>query len=142
MGFNVPKLHSRPTPQLIERGAIELIAQTDPNDPGGLTERTVRKIMTLQGVLQPHQIISLFDIGGATLAMGDHADHIHVGFSPGGTVNGKGRVATGERGKSVLSKKDWHRVFDHLGKIENPEVPSQPSAYAIKVPKKSAKKGD
>lgn len=125
----------------VDIGAINGKRTYDTNEPGGLTERTVRKIMTLQGVLQPHQIISLFDIGGATLAMGDHADHIHVGFSPGGQVNRKGRVASGERGESVLSKKDWHRVFDHLGKIENPEVPSQPSAYAIKVPK-GAKKGD
>lgn len=31
--------------------------------------------------LAPHQVISLFDLGGATLAMGDHDDHIHVGYS-------------------------------------------------------------
>jgi hypothetical protein len=31
--------------------------------------------------LAPHQVISLFDLGGATLAMGDHGDHIHVGYS-------------------------------------------------------------
>lgn len=31
--------------------------------------------------LGPHQVISLFDLGGATLAMGDHGDHIHVGYS-------------------------------------------------------------
>jgi len=27
-------------------------------------------------------------------------------------------------------------IFDHLGKIKNPDVPTQPSAYAIKVNKK------
>ncbi len=31
--------------------------------------------------LGPHQVISLFDLGGATLSMGDHGDHIHVGYS-------------------------------------------------------------
>ena len=31
--------------------------------------------------LAPSQVISLFDLGGATLAMGDHDDHIHVGYS-------------------------------------------------------------
>lgn len=31
--------------------------------------------------LAPHQVISLFELGGATLAMGDHGDHIHVGYS-------------------------------------------------------------
>lgn len=109
------------------------------NDPGDLTERTVRKIMTLQGTLNPDQIISLFDIGGSTLAMGDHADHIHVGFAPGFGVNPRGKVA--KSSESILRKKDWFRVFDHLGEIENPEVPSQPSAYAIKV-KKGKKSGD
>jgi hypothetical protein len=104
------------------------------NKPGGLMEDAVRKIMTLQGILGPDQIISLFDIGGATLAMGDHADHIHVGFKPGGSVNSKGRLK-GSKGARI-SKKDWYRIFDRLGKIENPDVPTQPSAYAIKVNKK------
>lgn len=103
------------------------------NKPGGLMEKSVRKIMTLQGTLNPDQIISLFDIGGATLAMGDHADHIHVGFQPGYGINTRGKIA--RSGESILSKKDWFRVFDHLGEIENPDVPSQPSAYAIKVKK-------
>jgi hypothetical protein len=91
--------------------------------------------MTLQGILEPHQIISLFDIGGATLAMGDHNDHIHVGFRPGAGINANGKVGKGTKG-ATLSKKDWYRVFDHLGKIKNPDVATQPSAYAIKVNKK------
>lgn len=108
------------------------------NEPGGLMEKTVRKIMTLQGVLEPHQIISLFDIGGATMAMRDHADHIHVGFRSGGKINRNGKV----RGGTRISKKDWYRVFDHLGKIKNPEVPTQPSAYAIRVNKKASRARD
>lgn len=31
-------------------------------------------------ILAPHQVISLFDLGGATLRMSDHGDHIHVGY--------------------------------------------------------------
>jgi hypothetical protein len=31
--------------------------------------------------LAPHQVISLFDLGGSTLSMGDHGDHIHLGYS-------------------------------------------------------------
>ncbi|MGK2877224.1 MAG: lytic murein transglycosylase [Solirubrobacterales bacterium] len=119
----------------LDIAAINGKAMISNNTPGGLMEDVVRKIMTLQGVLEPHQIISLFDIGGATLAMGNHADHIHVGFRPGGSINRNGKVAKGSTG-SRISKKDWYRVFDHLGTIENPEVPTQPSAYAIKVNKK------
>jgi hypothetical protein len=101
------------------------------NKPGGLMEKGVRKIMTLQGVLEPHQIISMFDIGGATMAMGDHNDHIHVGFRSGGKINKNGKTRGGQR----ISRKTWLRLFDHLGKIKNPDVPTRPSAYAIKVNK-------
>jgi hypothetical protein len=124
----------------VDIAAINGQAMNANNKPGGLMEEVVRKIMTLQGVLQPHQIISLFDIGGATLSMNDHADHIHVGFRPGYGINKNGKVAKGSK-KSILSKKDWYRVFDHLGTIENPTVPTQPSAYALKV-KKHVKGGD
>src|SRR4029079_14747477 len=49
-------------------------------DKGGIAEQTVRRLMLLQGTMAPHQIISLFEVGGATLAMGDHGDHVHVRF--------------------------------------------------------------
>ncbi|MFY9264611.1 MAG: lytic murein transglycosylase [Solirubrobacterales bacterium] len=123
----------------VDIGALNGQALVANNRPGGLMEEGVRKIMSLQGVLQPAQIISLFAIGGSTLAMGDHADHIHVGFTPGAGVDARGRV----RGKasaskrSILRKNDWYKVFDRLGEIENPEVPTQPSKYAIKVKKKN-----
>ena len=51
-------------------------------EPGGVTDTAVRSLMRLQGTLRPDQIISLLEIGGPTVAMGDHADHIHVGFRP------------------------------------------------------------
>lgn len=119
------------TGNAVDIAAINGKSMIENNKPGGLMEDVVRKIMTLQGVLEPHQIISLFDIGGATMAMGDHADHIHVGFRSGGTINRNGKL----RGQRI-SKKTWLRLFDHLGKIENPNVPTRPSAYAIKVNKK------
>src|SRR5215210_3279564 len=48
-------------------------------EPGGITEQTVKQLMRLQGTMRPHQIISLLEVGGATMAMADHNDHIHVG---------------------------------------------------------------
>jgi hypothetical protein len=48
--------------------------------PGGLTERTLRKIMLLPKRLQPTELISLFELGGPSFALADHADHIHVGY--------------------------------------------------------------
>ena len=47
--------------------------------------------------MKPHQIISLMTFDGAdnTLALPDHADHIHVGFRPLYGTNAKlGRQLT------------------------------------------------
>ena len=51
-------------------------------EKGGITEQTVRQLLKLQGTVAPDQLISLLKIGGPSFAMGDHADHIHVGFRP------------------------------------------------------------
>ena len=48
--------------------------------PGGMTERALRDILLLPKELWPSELISLFDMGGPSFAMADHADHIHVGF--------------------------------------------------------------
>ena len=48
--------------------------------PGGVTESALRNIMMLPPELRPQELISLFEIGGPSFAMADHADHIHVGF--------------------------------------------------------------
>ncbi len=126
------------TGSAVDIAAINGKSMIENNQPGGLMEKVVRKIMTLQGVLEPHQIISLFDIGGATLAMGDHADHIHVGFRADGKINRNGKLRGGQR----LTKKTWQRLFNHIGKIKNPQVPTRPSAYAIKVNKKTKRARD
>jgi hypothetical protein len=50
--------------------------------PGSITEDVLRRLVDLQGRMRPNQIISLMTLDQATntLAMADHADHIHVGF--------------------------------------------------------------
>ena len=49
-------------------------------EPGGLTERALHKILLLPGSLEPSELISLFELGGPSFALADHADHIHVGY--------------------------------------------------------------
>jgi hypothetical protein len=101
---------------------------------GSITEDTVRKLLTLQGAMEPHQIISLMEVGGPTMALDDHADHIHVGFRPLFGPNEKlGRMA-----RRVLSNNQWDRFINRLGDIENPVVRPTPSKYSIKVPRKRA----
>jgi hypothetical protein len=48
--------------------------------PGGITERALRDVLLLPKELQPSELISLFDLGGPSFALPDHADHVHVGF--------------------------------------------------------------
>jgi hypothetical protein len=48
--------------------------------PGGVTESALRNILMLPAEFRPQELISLFEIGGPSFAMADHADHIHVGF--------------------------------------------------------------
>jgi len=98
---------------------------------GSIADITVRRLLTLQGTMKPAQIITLMKYDGAdnTLAMGDHADHIHVGFRPQFDVTTKaGKIA-----ESVLKPSQWIKLIDRLGQIDNPTVQIKPSKYAIKV---------
>jgi Transglycosylase SLT domain len=96
---------------------------------GSITETTLRKILTLQGLMQPTELISLMDLGGPSFAMGDHADHIHVGWRPLLGSNAKlGRAA-----RRILSANQWDRFVDRIADIRNPIVRTKPSKYSIKV---------
>jgi hypothetical protein len=99
-----------------------------------VTEQAVRRLMQLQGTMAPAQIISLFEIGGATFAMGDHHDHIHVGFQP---MFGQNRKL-GKQALAVLEPGQWSDLIARLGEIENPVVPTKPSKYALPAKKRSS----
>jgi hypothetical protein len=98
---------------------------------GSIADIAVRRLLTLQGTMKPHQIISLMTYQGSdnTLAMADHADHIHVGFSPQFDAT----TAAGKLASSVLKPAQWIKLIDRLGHIDNPSVSLKPSKYAIKV---------
>jgi hypothetical protein len=98
-------------------------------EPGGVTDQSVRRLMQLQGTMAPAQIISLLEIGGATLAMSDHADHIHVGFQP---MFGDNR-RLGKQALAVLNPGQWDDLLSRLSEIENPVVPTAPSKFALPV---------
>jgi Transglycosylase SLT domain len=96
-------------------------------EPGGVTEQAVRRLMLLQGTLAPAQVISLLEIGGPTLAMADHADHIHVGFQPMFAASKK----LGKQILAVLRPGQWSDLISRLGEIDNPVVPTKPSRYSL-----------
>jgi hypothetical protein len=85
-------------------------------ESGGVADQAVRRLMLLQGTMAPHQVISLLAIGGPTMAMSDHADHIHVGFQPTGE-------AWRRAGYSVLKPSQWPALMSRLNVLENPVVP-------------------
>jgi hypothetical protein len=103
-------------------------------EPGGITEQAVRRLMQLQGTMAPHQIISLFEIGGATMAMADHSDHIHVGFHPMFGANRK----LGKQALAVLKPGQWSDLIARLRELDNPVVPTKPSKYALPAGKHRA----
>jgi hypothetical protein len=107
-------------------------------EPGGIAEQTVRRLMQLQGIMQPHQIISLLDFGGPTMALPDHADHIHVGFRPMFGPNAR----LGKQALAVLKPGQWSDLLDRLGKIQNPVVPTKPSKYALPARGSDAHQGE
>jgi len=106
---------------------------------GSITEMTIRRLLTLQGTMKPHQIISLMTFDGAdnTISLPDHHDHIHVGFRPEFDPNSK----QGRKVARVLKPKQWIKLIDRLSKIDNPEVLRSPSKYATDV-KSSTRKSD
>ncbi|HEX2234553.1 MAG TPA: lytic murein transglycosylase [Thermoleophilaceae bacterium] len=101
-------------------------------EPGGVTEQAVRRLMGLQGTMRASQIISLLDMGANTVAMADHHDHIHVGFQP---LFGENRKL-GRQAFQVLKPGQWSDLVERLGEIENPIVPTTPSKYSLPAKKK------
>jgi len=96
---------------------------------GSITEALVQDIMELQGTMRPSQIISLMDFGvDNTFAMGDHDDHVHVGYTP---ASGPGSGGTSQQFTQILKADQWERLIDRIGEINNPEVPTAPSRYAL-----------
>ena len=59
--------------------------------PGSITDDVVRRLLQLQGLMDPHQIITLMTYTGEdnTLALPDHANHVHVGFKPMADADGE-----------------------------------------------------
>jgi murein DD-endopeptidase MepM/ murein hydrolase activator NlpD len=103
--------------------------------PGSVTEDLLRTVLRLQGTMVPDELISLQELGGPSFAMGDHADHVHLGYSP---VGGKSAEA---RFVQLLKPDQWLRLTDRLERIDNPDVPTRPSKFSLPA-KKQQDKGD
>ena len=105
--------------------------------PGSITDLTIQRLLKLQGTMKPSQIISLMTFDGTdnTFAMGDHDDHIHVGWRP---LYGSNRRASREI-DAVLKPEQWIKLIARLDDIDNPTVREQPSRFSVKVVKRSSR---
>jgi hypothetical protein len=92
--------------------------------PGTITEAVIKDLLLLQGTMRPAQIISLMDLGPPTFILPDHYNHIHVGYTF--TTAGSSIKQLGQ----ILKPEQWQRLIERLGQIQNPKVPSKPSAAA------------
>jgi len=103
---------------------------------GSIAELAIQRLLTLQGTMKPHQIISLmsFQDTDNTFAMADHADHIHVGFRPLYGTNAK----TARQIDAILEPHQWVKLIARLDEIDNPSVARKPSEYAVDATRRAS----
>jgi hypothetical protein len=113
----------------VDIDAINGIPITGHQGAGSIADMTIRRLLTLQGIMKPRQIISLMTYPGTdnTLALPDHANRIHVGFLPQYSTDPKLRAQI----DSALKPQQWTKLIDRLRQIPNPVVSPAPSAAAI-----------
>ena len=97
--------------------------------PGSVSDLAVKRLIALQGLFKPYEIISLMTYPGTdnTIARRDYTDRVHVGYLPQYDPNTK----FGRQVDSVLRPQQWLRLITRLDQIPNPTVAAQPSPYAI-----------
>lgn len=77
----------------------------------------LRTVLRLQGTMYPDELISLWDLGGASFALPDHDDHIHVGYGDGS------ERPSGQARNEVIRPDQWNSVIRRLREIDQPRLP-------------------
>jgi hypothetical protein len=99
--------------------------------PGSVTDMTIRRLLTLQGSMQPNQIVSDISYKGQpnTLALPDHKNRIQITYTPDFGTNNK----LTKQIKSILQPGQWIQLINRISQIPEPVVPIAPSKYAIQT---------
>jgi hypothetical protein len=99
--------------------------------PGSITDLTIRRLLTLQGIFKPSAIVSRMSYKGQsnTLSLPDHANRIQISYTP---LFGRNKRLSAQIA-SLLDASQWQQLINHISKIPEPVVPIAPSKYAIKV---------
>ncbi len=119
------------TGESVDISAINGIPILGHQGPGSVTDVTVRRLLTLQGAMQPDEIVSLMSYKNqpTALSIADHANRIQIAFTP---LYGQNKKLSAEVA-SVLQPKQWTQLINHISQISEPIVPISPSKYAIKT---------
>ncbi|HUA44342.1 MAG TPA: lytic murein transglycosylase [Solirubrobacteraceae bacterium] len=119
------------TGESVDISAINGIPIEGHQGPGSVADITVRRLLTLQGAMQPSEIVSLMSYKGqsAAIDMANHANRIQVSFA---TAYG-GNKQLSAQVSSILQPNQWTQLINHLSQISEPIVPVAPSQYAIKT---------
>jgi hypothetical protein len=96
---------------------------------GSITDIAVHRLMSLQGLFKPYEIVSLMHYPNSdnTIARPDHADRVHVGFLPQYDPH----TTFGRAVDSALRPNQWLKLITRLNQIPSPTVSAQPSQFAI-----------
>ena len=115
----------------VDISAINGIPIQGHQGPGSVTDVTVRRLLTLQGAMQPNEIVSLMSYKGqsAAIDMANHANRIQISFT---TAYGDNKQLSAKV-SSILQPSQWTQLINHLSQISEPVVPVAPSQYAIKT---------
>ncbi len=115
----------------VDISAINGIAIKGHQGRGSITDVTIRRLLTLQGIFKPNEIVSTMSYKSQsnTLSLPDHANRIQVSYTPQFGTNKKlsAQVA------SILKPSQWIQLINRIGQLPEPVVPITPSKYAIKV---------
>ncbi len=115
--------------EAVEITAVNGIPIAGHQGQGSITDTTVRKLLMLQGLSRPQQILSLLSYPGASgaLASPSAGNAIRVSFAPpsGAVGHAASLFASG------LTPSEWIALVDRLGEIPDPTVGSGHSSAAI-----------
>jgi hypothetical protein len=99
--------------------------------PGSIADIAIRKLLTLQGIFKPDEIISSMTYKGQknTLQLPDHQNRIQITYTPQFGDNKKlsNQVA------QVLKPGQWIQLINRIGQLPEPVIPITPSKYALKA---------
>ncbi len=115
----------------VDISAINNIPILGHQGKGSITDVTVRRLLTLQGAMQPDEIVSLMSYNNQPIALSlpDHTNRIQIAYTP---LYGQNKKVSAEFG-SILQPQQWTQLINHISQISEPIVPISPSKYAIKT---------